>query len=124
MQTKNHLFKIPFSWLFLAGVFLLVGVSCSQDADPLNDTAQDPLTEAKAGFSDALSLWNQPENFDRSTGKTENELLQYRLELVYEDAKNLLLASGMTEEQLLAKNKEAVFIAAIQVYGEHYHQNN
>jgi len=67
-----------------------------------------------------LGLWNLPENFDRSGGKTETELLQNRLEQVYEKAKNLLLLSGIAEERLQNKSKAEVFILAVKIYGGHY----
>src|SRR5690554_4716914 len=105
---KTFIFK-KFFYTLLAGFFLLTSSSCSKDAESENQVIQDPLIEAKADFSNSLSLWNQPKNFDRSSGNTETELLQNRLELVYEEAENLLLLSGIAEETLQNKSKADVF---------------
>lgn len=119
MKTPISFFK-KFFYTFSMALFLFVNSGCSKDTEPENQALQDPLIEAKTNFSYALSLWNHPGNFDRSDGKTEAELLQNRLELVYEEAKNLLLLSGIAEETLQTKSKEDVFILAIKIYGGHY----
>lgn len=120
MKTPHPLFFMRYFYIILIGLFLLSGTACSDYFELGTEVAQDPVAEAKADFSQALGLWNLPENFDRSGGKTETELLQNRLEQVYEKAKNLLLLSGIAEERLQNKSKAEVFILAVKIYGGHY----
>jgi len=119
MKPSIFLSSKRICFVLLVSLFL-ISSSCSKDAEPENQVIQDPLIEAKADFSNALSLWNQPKNFDRSSWNTETELLQNRLELVYEDAKRLLLFSGIDQETLQTKSKAEVFILAVKIYGGHY----
>ena len=119
MKPFTFLSSKRICYILLVNLFL-TNSSCSKDSELESQIIQNPLIKAKADFSNALSLWNQPEYFDRSSGNTETELLQNRLELVYEDAKRLLLFSGIDEETLQIKSKAEVFILAVKIYGGHY----
>lgn len=115
MKPFTFLSSKRICYILVVSLFL-TNSSCSKDSELESQIIQNPLIKAKADFSNALSLWNQPEYFDRSSGNTETELLQHRLGLVYDASKNLLMASGHDEESLKTISKEKALLLALKAY--------
>jgi len=113
---KTHLFSK--SWRFCAAILvvLLSITACSNDTNLQETQAEDTQTEALTRFSDALGMWNAPENFEQTKGQTEADLLANRLTLVQTDALYLLENSGWEKEEVKNLSPQTAFMEALKVY--------
>ncbi|TQD40041.1 hypothetical protein [Haloflavibacter putidus] len=109
---KNN--QLPF-FLFLLMFCSLF--SCNSDSEIQNiSEAETSIQVSKANFSDALRIWNKPENFKDSTIKTNEKILEKRLAYIEPYAKDLLLAEGKSINLIKTYTIEKTFKEALKYY--------